>query len=177
MDLNIIVPNRSVTHVTVQETIAEIGLTLFVLRPLRDSKGPIESLSLCLMDPIFPSTLDQIHAHTPKLTTLELCAPRRGKVLESSWNPALEKFKLLETIKYETALNSECLPNPVPVKEQETVVQAWFTACPLLRTVEFVAEQLTSDEDAKRGFTQIVDVWELQKGKWCYTQEGREKGW
>lgn len=136
MDLNVIIPYRPVTHVTVQETIAAIGLPLFVLRPLRDSKGPIEYLSLSLMDPIDLPTLNLIHAHTPHLTTLELAAPRpRQTSSELAWGDSFKLFKGLTLVKYESSLDIYGTPHPVPHHEQDALVRGWFEASPMLNQI------------------------------------------
>lgn len=187
MDLNVIIPYRPVTHVTVQETIAAIGLPLFVLRPLRDSKGPIEYLSLSLMDPINTSTLSLIHAHTPHLTSLELAAPRpRSTTSELAWGDSFKLFKGLTLVRYESSLDIHGVPHPVPHHEQEALVHGWFEASPILRTIEFLTEVFGEDDGESVHsassdppfIMQTVDVWKLENGKWKYSQEERmNKGW
>ena len=175
MDLNIIIPHRPVTHVTVEETIAAIGLTLFVLHPLRDSKGPIEYLSLSLMDPVEPWTLQVIQEHTPHLRTLELAAPR-GPASELSWCSALCSFKRVNHLKYETSLTPEGVPCPVDVDQQEQLVRGWGDVLPLLQTIEFSAEALGDESGSYSG--QVVDRWTTNQGNWVYAREERKgKGW
>jgi hypothetical protein len=175
MDLNIIIPHRPVTHVTVEETIAAIGLTLFVLHPLRDSKGPIEYLSLSLMDPVEPWTLQVIQEHTPYLGTLELAAPR-GQASELSWCSALSSFKHIRHLKYETSLTLEGVSCPVDVGAQGQLVHGWADVLPLLQTIEFSTEALGDESGSYLAL--VVDRWTANQGKWVHAQEERKgKGW
>lgn len=175
VDLNIIIPHRPVTHVTIEETIAAIGLTLFVLRPLRDSKGPIEYLSLSLMDPVDSWTLQVIQEYTPHLRTLELSAPR-GQFSELSWCSALCSFKDIHHLKYETSLTPEGESCPVEVGDQKQLVHSWANSLPLLQTIEFSAEALGDESDSY--LTQVVDRWTLSQGKWvCGKEERKGNRW
>lgn len=178
MDLNIIIPSRPVTHVTVQEGIAAIGLTLFVLHPLRASKGPIEHLSLSFIDPITSTTLELIQDYTPYLQSLELAAPPT-RTSELAWAPALTAFKHLKHLTYETSLAHDGRVCPIASETQEKLVRTWSEACRTLKTIEFSAE-LTRDEEETDGLLlKNVDIWALEaKDKWVHTQEERkERGW
>lgn len=168
MDLNTIIPHRPVTHVTVEETIAAIGLTLFVLHPLRDSKGPIEYLSLSLMDPVDSWTLQVIQEYTPYLRTLELAAPR-GQISELSWCSALCSFKHINHLKYETSLTPEGVS--CPVGDQGELVHGWANALPLLQTIEFSAEAFGEENGS---YLKVVDRWTLSQGKWVQEQDERK---
>jgi hypothetical protein len=170
MDLNTIIPQRPVTHVTVQESIAAIGLTHFVLRPLRDSKGPIEYLSLSLMDTIDARILQVIQAHTPHISTLELSAPRASvrphdPLPEIEWFSALITFKHLEHFTYETSLDPAGVAQPIPHCEQEILARAWSESSPALRTIDFSTEVLGDGADSTAS-KQDVDRWTFTKKAW-----------
>lgn len=164
MDLNIIIPQRPVTSVTVQESVATIGLALFVLRPLRDSNGPIEHLSLSLMDHILPSTLELIQSHTPRVSSLELSAPRPNDPTEKSipeieWASALATMKHLEHFTFETSLSRDGRPNPIPRFQKEAIVSAWFEASTSLQTVDFACEVVCDESSQMQSVVQEVDRW------------------
>lgn len=178
MDLNIIIPYRPVTHVTVQEGIAAIGLALFVLHPLRASKGPIEHLSLSFIDPITTTTLELIQEYTPYLQSLELAAPP-SRVSELAWAPTLAAFKHLKHLSYETLLAHDDRVSPIASEFQEKLVRTWSEASRTLKTIEFSAELARDDEDTDETLVKNVDIWALEAtDRWVHTREERkEKGW
>ncbi|KAF8306791.1 hypothetical protein DL93DRAFT_208002 [Clavulina sp. PMI_390] len=178
IDLSIIIPHRPVTHVTVQDGIAAMGLQ-YVLHPLGSSKGPIEHLSLSFVDPVTSASLSLIQQHTPRLQTLELAAPSaRSARSELDWAEGLASFKHLTRLSYEkTATSLAGEVRPLSPAFQKELVAAWSEACPSLRTVEFTVEVVQDADDTIDEILRDVECWTLDtKQRWTYGKVERAAG-
>ncbi|KAF8328350.1 uncharacterized protein EI90DRAFT_1565255 [Cantharellus anzutake] len=169
MDIDMIVPHRPVTHVTVDETVATIGLPLFILQPLAASKGPVKYLSLSLCDMATASVLSLIYPYTPHLIGLSLSYPRDVFSLEAEldWADALAKFRNLKYLEIEVSLDSSGESKDIPFDCQKELVHTWHDACPSLQSVSFGSQlQEETEFGLEMNVGAMISSWEKEKGNW-----------
>jgi len=169
IDISLIVPHRPVTHVTVDETVATIGLSSFILYPLAASKGPIRYLSLSLCDMATASIISLIHSYTPRLTGLDLSYPRDVLSLQAEldWAYALAKFQDLKYLCIEASIDSSGELQELSHECQHELVAAWHEECASLESVSFGSQlQAEMEFGLEMNVSAMVSNWEWKKGNW-----------
>lgn len=169
MDIIMIVPHRPVTHVTVDETVATIGLPSFILQPLAASKGPVRYLSLSLCDMATASIMSLIHSYTPRLIGLDLSYPRDLFSLQTElgWATPLTKFHDLKYLGIEVSIDSSGESQDLSRECQHELVAAWHEACSSLESVSFGSQlQVGVEFGLEMNADPMVSNWEWNKGHW-----------